>query len=205
VLKFPQSVVLLDAMEKAHPDVFYLLLQVMDYGLLTDANGRKVDFRHTVLIMTTNAGAEAMSRASIGFTGHDDRAPDCSESIKRVFSPEFRNRLDAVVHFRPLDREMILLVVDKFLTQFQAQLEDRKVQLTVDADVRSWLVENGFDKTMGARPMRRLIEEKLKKPLLDDILFGKLKKGGAARFVLEDGEVRFRCEAPRKEKIRCGG
>lgn len=205
VLKFPQSVVLLDEMEKAHPDVFNLLLQVMDYGLLTDANGRKVDFRHTVLIMTTNAGAEAMSRAGIGFTGHDDRAPDCAESIKRAFSPEFRNRLDAVVHFKPLDREMILLVVDKFLTQFQAQLEDRKVQLTVDDGVRSWLVENGFDKAMGARPMRRLIEEKLKKPLLDDILFGKLKKGGAARFVLEDGEVRFFCEAPRKEKIRCGG
>jgi len=204
VLKFPQSVVLLDEMEKAHPDVYNLLLQVMDHGMLTDANGRKVDFRHTVLIMTTNAGAEAMSRAGIGFTSHEDRAPDCAESIKRAFSPEFRNRLDAVVHFRPLDREVILLVVDKFLTQFQAQLESRKVQLAVDDEVRSWLVENGFDKTMGARPMRRLIEEKLKKPLLDDILFGKLKKGGAARFVLEDGEVRVRCEAPRKEKVRCG-
>ncbi len=204
VLKFPQSVVLLDEIEKAHPDVFNLLLQVMDYGLLTDANGRKADFRHTVLIMTTNAGAEAMSRASIGFT-EQDRTPDCSENIKRVFSPEFRNRLDAVVHFKPLDKEMILCIVDKFLTRFQAQLEDKKVQLAVDDEVRSWLVENGFDKTMGARPMRRLIEEKLKKPLLDDLLFGKLKKGGTARFMIKNGEIRFSCKSPQKEKVKCGG
>ena len=193
VLKFPQAVVLLDEMEKAHPDVFNLLLQVMDHGLLTDANGRKVDFRHTVLLMTTNAGAEEMSRAGIGFTEHD-RTPDCAERIRKAFAPEFRNRLSAIVHFQPLDKNTILNVVDKFLTQFQAQLEGKRVQLAVDDKARAWLVEHGFDKTMGARPMRRLIEQRLKKPLLDDILFGKLKKGGTARFTLEDGDIRYSCD-----------
>ena len=199
VLKFPQAVVLLDEMEKAHPDVFNLLLQVMDHGLLTDANGRKVDFRHTVLMMTTNAGAMEMSRAGIGFT-EQDRMPDCAEQIKKAFAPEFRNRLSAVVHFGPLDKNTILRVVDKFLTQFQAQLENKRVQLLVDDEARSWLVEHGFDKAMGARPMRRLIEEKLKKPLLDDILFGKLKKGGAAKFTVKDGEIRYSCDS-----VRSGG
>jgi ATP-dependent Clp protease ATP-binding subunit ClpA len=177
VTKHPHCVLLLDEIEKAHPDVFNLLLQVMDHGSLTDNNGRKADFRNVILIMTTNAGAELMSRASIGFT-HQDHASDGMESIKKMFSPEFRNRLDAVVQFGALSREVIKTVVDNFLVQLQAQLDDKKVHIDVDDAAREWLAEHGYDEKMGARPMARLIQEKLKKPLAEAVLFGALAKAG---------------------------
>jgi ATP-dependent Clp protease ATP-binding subunit ClpA len=179
VTKHPHCVLLLDEIEKAHPDVFNLLLQVMDHGSLTDNNGRKADFRNVILIMTTNAGAELMSCASIGFT-QQDHASDGMESIKKMFSPEFRNRLDAVVQFGALSREVIKTVVDKFLVQLQAQLDDKKVHIDVDDAAREWLAEHGYDEKMGARPMARLIQEKLKKPLAEAVLFGPLAKAGGS-------------------------
>lgn len=177
VTKQPHSVLLLDEIEKAHPEVFNLLLQVMDHGTLTDNNGRKADFRNVILIMTTNAGAEAMSRPSIGFT-HQDHTTDGMEAIKKMFSPEFRNRLDAIVQFAPLTLEVIKTVVDKFLMELQTQLDDKHVTLEISEDAREWLAVNGYDQKMGARPMARLIQEKLKKPLAEEILFGALSQGG---------------------------
>jgi ATP-dependent Clp protease ATP-binding subunit ClpA len=168
---------LLDEIEKAHPEVFNILLQVMDNGSLTDNNGRKADFRNVILVMTTNAGAEAMSRPSIGFT-HQDHSTDGMEAIKRLFTPEFRNRLDAVIQFKPLSTDIIIGVVDKFLTELQAQLDEKKVVLTVDDEARAWLASHGYDEKMGARPMKRLIQEKLKKPLAEMILFGDLANEG---------------------------
>ncbi|MGE3298093.1 MAG: ATP-dependent Clp protease ATP-binding subunit ClpA [Porticoccaceae bacterium] len=189
VTKHPHCVLLLDEIEKAHPDVFNLLLQVMDHGSLTDNNGRKADFRNVILIMTTNAGAELMSRASIGFT-QQDHASDGMESIKKMFSPEFRNRLDAVVQFGALSREVIKTVVDKFLVQLQAQLDDKKVHIEVDDAARAWLAEHGYDEKMGARPMARLIQEKLKKPLAEAVLFGPLAKaGGSVVVTLADDDL----------------
>ena len=180
VTKNPHSVVLLDEVEKAHPEVFNLLLQVMDHGTLTDNNGRKADFRHVILIMTTNAGAESISRRSIGFT-NQDHSTDGLEAINRMFSPEFRNRLDDIVQFLPLSEDVILTVVDKFLTELQGQLDEKRVMLEVDLDSRRWLVEKGYDKNMGARPMERVIQEHIKKPLAELILFGELsKRGGSA-------------------------
>jgi ATP-dependent Clp protease ATP-binding subunit ClpA len=179
VTKHPHAVVLLDEIEKAHPDVFNLLLQVMDHGTLTDNNGRKADFRHVILIMTTNAGAENVSRRSIGFT-EQDHTTDSLEAINRQFTPEFRNRLDAIVPFEPLGQDIILTVVDKFLMELQGQLDEKKVQLDVDQDARLWLVNKGYDPTMGARPMARVIQEHIKKPLADMVLFGALKDGGVA-------------------------
>jgi len=184
VTKHPHSVVLLDEIEKAHPDVFNLLLQVMDHGVLTDNNGRKADFRNVILVMTTNAGAENISRRSIGFT-HQDHSSDALEAINRMFSPEFRNRLDAIVPFEPLGEDVILTVVDKFLTELQGQLDEKQVNLSVDEEARLWLVEKGYDRTMGARPMARVIQEHIKKPLAEMILFGDLKKGGQARVTLQ--------------------
>ncbi len=177
VTKHPHCVVLLDEIEKAHPDVFNLLLQVMDHGTLTDNNGRKADFRNVILIMTTNAGGELVSRTSMGFT-HQDHSSDAMEAIKKMFSPEFRNRLDAIVQFKALSGEVIQTVVDKFLTELQAQLDDKKVELDVDAEARQWLAIHGYDEKMGARPMARLIQEKIKKPLAEEVLFGKLANGG---------------------------
>jgi ATP-dependent Clp protease ATP-binding subunit ClpA len=177
VNKHPHAVLLLDEMEKAHPDVFNLLLQVMDHGTLTDTNGRKSDFRNVIIIMTTNAGAERISRSSMGFTAQD-HSHDAMEEIKRAFSPEFRNRLDAIIEFEPLERDTILNVVDKFLVELQTQLDDKKVTMDVDEDARRWLAEHGYDKIMGARPMARLIQEKIKKPLAEELLFGKLVHGG---------------------------
>jgi ATP-dependent Clp protease ATP-binding subunit ClpA len=177
VTKQPHSVLLLDEIEKAHPEVFNLLLQVMDHGTLTDNNGRKADFRNVILIMTTNAGAEVMNRPSIGFT-HQDHTTDGMEAIKKMFSPEFRNRLDAIVQFAPLTLEVIKTVVDKFLMELQTQLDDKRVTLEISEDVREWLAVNGYDEKMGARPMARLIQEKLKKPLAEEILFGTLSQGG---------------------------
>ncbi len=189
VTKHPHCVLLLDEIEKAHPDVFNLLLQVMDHGSLTDNNGRKADFRNVILIMTTNAGAELMSRASIGFT-HQDHASDGMESIKKMFSPEFRNRLDAIVQFGALGRDVIKTVVDKFLVQLQAQLDDKKVHIEVDDAAREWLAEHGYDEKMGARPMARLIQEKLKKPLAEAVLFGALAKtGGKVVVTMADDDL----------------
>jgi ATP-dependent Clp protease ATP-binding subunit ClpA len=175
--KHPHAVLLLDEVEKAHPDVFNLLLQVMDHGTLTDANGRKTDFRNVIIVMTTNAGADRLSRASMGFT-HQDHKSDAMEVIKRVFSPEFRNRLDAIIEFNALDLITIQNVVDKFLVELQAQLDEKKVIMDIDESARIWLGTNGYDKVMGARPMARIIQEKIKKPLAEELLFGKLVHGG---------------------------
>jgi ATP-dependent Clp protease ATP-binding subunit ClpA len=195
VSKHPHSVVLLDEIEKAHPEVFNLLLQVMDNGTLTDNNGRRADFRNVVLIMTTNAGAQDMARASIGFTEQDNTL-DGIEAIRRLFTPEFRNRLDAVVQFAPLAPEVITTVVDKFLTELQAQLDEKRVQLDVDEAARAWLAREGYDEKMGARPMQRLIQERIKRPLAEDLLFGKLaEKGGIVHVTVEDGELALEVES----------
>ncbi len=189
VNKQPHSVILLDEVEKAHPDVFNLLLQVMDHGTLTDNNGRKADFRNVILIMTTNAGAELMSRASIGFSDQNHQT-DGMEAIKKMFTPEFRNRLDSIVQFGELTMDVIKTVVDKFLVQLQSQLDEKKVFLDVDDDAREWLAANGYDAKMGARPMDRLIQEKIKKPLAEEVLFGGLsEKGGTVFISVEDNEL----------------
>jgi ATP-dependent Clp protease ATP-binding subunit ClpA len=177
VVQQPHSVVLLDEVEKAHPDIFNLLLQVMDHGTLTDNNGRKTDFRNVILIMTTNAGAESLNRASIGFSVQDHTS-DAMEDIKKTFTPEFRNRLDSVVQFGSLPPDVIKTVVDKFLVKLQGQLDDKKVFLTVDEEARNWLAVQGYDTKMGARPMDRLIQEKIKKPLAEEVLFGALSQRG---------------------------
>ncbi|MDQ5908704.1 MAG: ATP-dependent Clp protease ATP-binding subunit ClpA [Pseudomonadota bacterium] len=177
ILKHPHAVLLLDEIEKAHPDVFNLLLQVMDHGTLTDNNGRKADFRNVILVMTTNAGAELMERPSIGFTSQD-HSSDGMEAIKRMFSPEFRNRLDTVVQFKPLTPVTIAQVVDKFLIELEAQLEPKKVTLEVDTEGRTWLAGRGYDPKMGARPMARIIQEHIKRPLAEELLFGRLVNGG---------------------------
>ncbi|MEM1142611.1 MAG: ATP-dependent Clp protease ATP-binding subunit ClpA [Pseudomonadota bacterium] len=180
VTKHPHAVVLLDEIEKAHPEVFNLLLQVMDHGTLTDNNGRKADFRNVILIMTTNAGAESISRRSIGFTTQD-HSTDGMEAITKMFTPEFRNRLDNVIQFEPLGEDIILTVVDKFLAELQGQLDEKRITIDVDEDARLWLVEKGYDKHMGARPMDRVIQEHIKKPLAELVLFGPLaSKGGTA-------------------------
>lgn len=188
VTKNPYSVVLLDEIEKAHPEVFNLLLQVMDHGTLTDNNGRKADFRNVVLIMTTNAGAEEMSRASFGFTTQD-HSSDGKEALKKLFTPEFRNRLDAIIQFSTLSKDVVKTVVDKFLVQLQSQLDEKRVHLEVEDDAREWLAANGYDEKMGARPMARLIQEKLKKPLAEKVLFGELSNGGNVRVTLAGDEL----------------
>ena len=188
VTKNPHSVVLLDEIEKAHPDVFNLLLQVMDHGTLTDNNGRKADFRNVILIMTTNAGAEAMSRASIGFSMQDHQS-DGIEAIKKMFTPEFRNRLDDIVQFGELSLDVIKTVVDKFLVQLQSQLDEKKVFLDVDESARLWLAQNGYDPKMGARPMERVIQDKVKKPLAEAVLFGELaKSGGIVKITVDEND-----------------
>ena len=186
VTKHPHAVVLLDEIEKAHPEVFNLLLQVMDHGTLTDNNGRKADFRNVILVMTTNAGAENISRRSIGFTTQD-HSSDAMEAINRMFTPEFRNRLDNIVQFEPLSEDIILTVVDKFLAELQGQLDEKRITLDVVEDARLWLVEKGYDKNMGARPMDRVIQEHIKKPLAELVLFGPLaSKGGTAMVRLNE-------------------
>ncbi len=194
VTKHPHSVVLLDEIEKAHPDVYNLLLQVMDHGTLTDNNGRKADFRNVILVMTTNAGAREVSRSSIGFT-QQDHSTDAGEALKRVFTPEFLNRLDAIVQFAPLEKSTIKTVVDKFLVELQAQLDDKKVTLDVDDDARDWMADHGYDKAMGARPMALLIKDKLRKPLAEAVLFGELSKsGGRVEVTVENGELALHIE-----------
>jgi ATP-dependent Clp protease ATP-binding subunit ClpA len=188
IAKHPHSVLLLDEIEKAHPDVFNLLLQVMDHGTLTDNNGRKADFRHVIIVMTTNAGAFEMSRPSIGFT-QADTGSDGMEAIKRLFSPEFRNRLDAVIQFGGLDQDTIERVVDKLLVEAEAQLEQKRVSISVDEPARRWIAKRGYDPKMGARPMARVIQEFIKRPLAEELLFGKLVNGGHVEVTLsEDGD-----------------
>ena len=192
--KNPHVVLLLDEIEKAHPDVFNLLLQVMDHGTLTDNNGRKADFRNVVLVMTTNAGAHEMSRPSIGFT-RQDHSTDGMEAIRRMFSPEFRNRLDAVVQFNGLDPTVLTQVVDKFIFELEAQLQEQQVTIEVDEAARLWLAEHGYDPKMGARPMARIIQQHVKKPLAEELLFGKLANGGHLIVSEADGELKFTIEA----------
>jgi len=186
--KHPYSVVLLDEIEKAHPDVFNLLLQIMDNGTLTDSNGRKADFRNVILVMTTNAGAEMISRASMGFTLQDN-TKDAGEAIKKVFSPEFRNRLDAVIQFEALDPKVILNVVDKFLIELESQLEAKKVSMSVTDKARHWLADKGYDPKMGARPMERVIQDEIKQVLADELLFGELTDGGHVKIDVEDSKL----------------
>lgn len=186
--KHPHCVLLLDEMEKAHPDVFNLMLQVMDHGTLTDTNGRQADFRNVVLIMTTNAGADRISRASVGFT-RQDHSSDALEIVKKTFSPEFRNRLSAIIEFNALDQKTILNVVDKFLVELQAQLDDKKVSLETDDAARLWLGEQGYDKVMGARPMARLLQERIKRKLAEELLFGKLLHGGRVFVSVAEGDL----------------
>jgi ATP-dependent Clp protease ATP-binding subunit ClpA len=196
IAKHPHCVLLLDEIEKAHNAVFNLLLQVMDHGTLTDNNGRKADFRHVIIVMTTNAGAAEMSRPNIGFT-QADNAPDGMEAIRRLFSPEFRNRLDAIIQFNGLDAATIERVVDKLLVEAEAQLEAKKVSLSVDDAARRWIAKRGYDPKMGARPMARLIQEFIKRPLAEELLFGKLVDGGHVDVsVAEGGEkLRLDCRA----------
>lgn len=190
VTKNPHAVLLLDEIEKAHSDVFNLLLQIMDHGTLTDTNGRQADFRHVVLVMTSNAGASELTRNSIGFSTQDN-ANDGLEVIKKQFSPEFRNRLDAIINFAPLDTTTIGLVVDKFIMELDEQLSHKGVTFIVDKTAREWLIEHGYDKNMGARPMARLIQENVKKPLADELLFGKLAHGGHVTLKVKDGKLHF--------------
>jgi ATP-dependent Clp protease ATP-binding subunit ClpA len=194
ITKHPHAVLLMDEIEKAHPDVYNLLLQVMDHGTLTDNNGRKADFRNVIIVMTTNAGAEQLGRSSMGFTKQDHTGDEMAV-LQRVFSPEFRNRLDAIIQFKPLSTETIGHVVDKFVTELQAQLEDKHVEIDVDEAARAWLAKNGYDVAMGARPMARLIREKIKKALADEILFGRLAHGGKVHVSEQGGELDFEFEA----------
>ncbi len=193
VTKHPHSVLLLDEIEKAHPDVYNLLLQVMDHGTLTDNNGRKADFRNVIVVMSTNAGAEQISRASIGFS-QQDHSSDAMEVIKRMFTPEFRNRLDAIIQFDSLSPETVSHVVDKFLIELESQLEEKKVSLRVEDEARAWLAVHGFDPKMGARPMARTIQEFIKKPLAEELLFGRLAKGGRVHVAVEGDSLSFDVE-----------
>ena len=198
VLKHPYSVVLLDEVEKAHPDVFNLLLQVMDNGTLTDNNGRKADFRNVILVMTTNAGADLISRPTMGFT-QQDHSSDAGEAIKKIFTPEFRNRLDATIYFDSLDEKVILNVVDKFLIELESQLEEKKVSLMISDEARKYLAVKGYDPKMGARPMARIIQDEIKQILADELLFGNLSSGGAVRIDVKDGELQCQSQTSEKE------
>lgn len=202
VNKNPHAVVLLDEIEKAHPDVFNLLLQVMDHGTLTDNNGRKADFRNIVLVMTSNAGAQEIIKGNIGFK-EQDRSRNNEEAINRTFSPEFRNRLDAIVWFNALPQKVIMSIVDKFLTEVQGQLDDKQVNLHVDDAARQWFAKHGYDENMGARPMARLISDKIRRPLANEILFGKLMQGGDVYVSLKNDELDIRIE-PHMEKLPQG-
>jgi ATP-dependent Clp protease ATP-binding subunit ClpA len=188
IVKTPHCVLLLDEVEKAHPDIFNILLQVMDRGILTDTNGREANFKNVILVMTTNAGAAQASRRTIGFT-RQDHSTDAMETIRRSFTPEFRNRLDAVVQFQPLGFDHILRVVDKFLIELEALLQEKHVSLATTPTARDWLAQHGFDPLMGARPMSRVIQDKIKRPLADELLFGKLVNGGKVNIDVKDGEL----------------
>lgn len=205
VIKQPYSIVLLDEIEKAHPDMFNILLQVMDYGFLTDNNGRKADFRHVILMMTTNAGAEVLEKRSMGFAESVDQG-DNMGAIQRMFSPEFRNRLDGVLNFSYLDEATILKVVDKNIDELKVQLGEKQIKLRLDKSAKQWLAKNGYDKQMGARPMERLIQEQLKKPLANELLFGQLKEaaGATVKVSVKDDQLSFAIDAvPSKEEVVC--
>ncbi|MGP6087252.1 ATP-dependent Clp protease ATP-binding subunit ClpA [Antarctobacter jejuensis] len=196
----PHCVLLLDEIEKAHPDVFNILLQVMDHGTLTDHNGRSVDFRNVILIMTSNAGAQEMSKSAIGF-GRDRREGEDTAAIERTFTPEFRNRLDAVISFQPLPKEVILQVVEKFVLQLEAQLMDRNVTIELTKPAAEWLADKGYDDKMGARPLGRVIQEHIKKPLAEELLFGKLTKGGIVKVSVRDGKLMLDLDGPEKPRL----
>jgi ATP-dependent Clp protease ATP-binding subunit ClpA len=193
VIKQPHCVVLLDEIEKAHPDIYNVLLQVMDHGTLTDNNGRKADFRNVVLVMTTNAGVQETIRKSIGFK-QQDHSHDAMSEINKTFTPEFRNRLDNTIWFNHLDEKVILQVVDKFIVELESQLDAKSVSIEVTEPARKWLAKEGYDKAMGARPMARLIQEKLKKPLANEILFGELCDGGNVKVSIKDKQLTFSYE-----------
>jgi ATP-dependent Clp protease ATP-binding subunit ClpA len=197
IVKHPHCVLLLDEIEKAHPDVYNVLLQIMDHGKLTDTNGREANFRNVIVVMTTNAGAAQAARRTIGFV-EQNHSPDAMETIRKAFAPEFRNRLDAIIQFASLDMEHILRVVDKFLIELETQLQEKHVSLNVDADARRWLAEHGFDPQMGARPMARTIQDSVKRPLADELLFGKLADGGKVFLGVKDGKLDVRIEADEK-------
>jgi ATP-dependent Clp protease ATP-binding subunit ClpA len=184
----PHCVLLLDELEKAHPDVYNILLQVMDHGRLTDHNGRTVDFRNVILIMTSNAGAQEQAKEALGF-GRSRREGEDTAAVERMFTPEFRNRLDAVISFGALPKEVILQVVEKFVLQLEAQLMDRNVQIELSAEAAEWLADKGYDEKMGARPLGRVIQENIKKPLAEELLFGKLMKGGVVHVRVHEGEL----------------
>jgi ATP-dependent Clp protease ATP-binding subunit ClpA len=186
----PHAVLLLDEIEKAHPDLFNILLQVMDHGKLTDHNGKTVDFRNVILIMTTNAGAADMAKPAIGFE-RETRLGEDEEAIKRMFTPEFRNRLDAVIPFAGLTQDIVGRVVEKFVMQLEAQLADRNVTIELSSAAKEWLAERGYDRLYGARPLARVIQEYIKKPLAEELLFGKLTKGGAVKVTMKEGALAF--------------
>ncbi len=200
ITKQPHAVLLLDEIEKAHPDVFNLLLQVMDHGTLTDNNGRKADFRNIILVMTTNAGADQMSRPSVGFM-HQDHSGDSLAVVKRAFTPEFRNRLDAIVQFKSLDKATIGHVVDKFIIELESQLETKHVTIEIDELARAWLAKHGFDPMMGARPMARVIQEKIKRPLAEELLFGQLEGGGHVRITVSQDALELQLQ---KQEVAAG-
>ena len=191
IVKSPHCVLLLDEIEKAHPDIFNILLQVMDAGILTDNNGRKADFRNVILIMTTNIGAELLAKRNIGFSTSSNES-DAMNSLNKLFTPEFRNRLDETIQFNYLEKTIILSIVDKFLTKLQAQLDKRNVEIVVSKAVINWIADNGYDKEMGARPMERFISKNIKKPLVDKLLFGNLKSGGQISLDIENGSLKFK-------------
>ncbi len=189
----PHCVLLLDEMEKAHPDVYNILLQVMDNGKLTDHNGRTVDFRNVVLIMTSNAGAVEQAQNALGF-GRSRREGEDTAAVEKMFTPEFRNRLDAVISFSALPMEVILQVVEKFVLQLEAQLMDRNVQIELSPEAAAWLADKGYDDKMGARPLGRVIQEHIKKPLAEELLFGKLAKGGIVQVIVQNGDIVLKIE-----------
>ena len=196
---------LLDEIEKAHPDIFNVLLQVMDHGTLTDNNGRKADFRNVIIIMTTNAGAESMQKATIGFTTRRETGDEMTD-IKRLFTPEFRNRLDSIISFRSLDEEIIMRVVDKFLIQLEEQLHEKKVDALFTDALRKHLAKHGFDPLMGARPMQRLIQDTIRRALADELLFGKLLNGGHVTVDVDEGDSVVRqAREPAAQAERRGG
>ena len=196
----PHCVLLLDEIEKAHPDVFNILLQVMDHGKLTDHNGRQVDFRNVILIMTSNAGASELAKSAIGF-GRDRREGEDTAAIERTFTPEFRNRLDAVISFAPLGKDVILQVVEKFVLQLEAQLMDRNVSIELSPEAAAWLADKGYDDKMGARPLGRVIQEQIKKPLAEELLFGKLQKGGLVKVGVRDGAILLEVDPPETRRL----
>src|SRR5690606_38558591 len=204
IVKTPHCVLLLDEVEKAHPDIFNVLLQVMDRGLLTDTNGREANFRNVILVMTTNAGPAPASRRSIGVT-RQAHSTDAMEVIRKSFSPECRNRLDAIVQFQPLGMEHVLRVVDKFLIELESQLHEKNVALTATPEARDWLAAHGFDPQMGARPMARVIQDKVKRPLADELLFGKLVNGGRVSADVRDDELQVEASPQPQQLLQAPG